>query len=313
MKSKTKALKKETYTKGIAMPEQKKTSEIVKNVKNNLHVNRNLKKEAEARSRARRIRSMIRLGMSEKEILEIFKNEDARMVLCLYYDSFIIMDKEKTLRGRHAVEKFLKDNKIEAAVAGPTCCWIKTDKDHVDEIVELLKPVGRTSITKPEPMTAEKIEAKKKAERKAAQKANKKPSNNTAEAKKKAKAARKEKNMKKTAMRSFYAAKRKGGVSKRLKRHNPTLADKIEKWLKEQKAAEAKKAEENREYRAKHRQLTSTEMKANKHARKAAKHIAAQERRREREKKRADYNAKQAKIRAQKAQKPVQTELKMAA
>ena len=290
MKSKTKVLKKGTYTKGVAMPEQKKTSEIVKNVAKNLHVNRQLEKEAEARRRARRIRSMIRLGMSEKEILETFKDENVRMVRCLYYSSFIIMDKEKTLRGRHAVEKFLKDNKIETAGAGPTYCWIKTDKDHVDEIVELLKPVGRTSITKPEPMTAEKIEAKKKA-----------------------KAARKAENMRRAYMRSFYAAKRKGGVSKRLKRHNPTLADKIEKWLKEQKASEAKKAEENKEYRAKHRQLTSVEMKANKHARKAAKHIAAQERRREREKKRADYNAKQAEIRAQKAQKPVQTELKMAA
>lgn len=285
--------------------------------------------------RQRRLRHLAKLGFSEDEILEIFKDESVRMVMCLYYTSFtmegtrtkkIYHRDEKhhvtnvteeevkvTLTGRQAAEKFLKENNIEAVTLGPTYCYIKTDVDHVDGILETLKPLGRTSVTKPEPMTKEKLEKDKEKQRKLEHKENKKPTNNTAEVKVAAKAKRKELNKQKAAMRPYYAALRKGGVSARIKKYNKTLAEKIEKWLKDFRKAEAEKAENSKEYRAKHHQLTSTEMKSNKRARKVAKHLAAIERLQKRQAEAAVNNAKAKAERAQKAQKPVQTELKMAA
>ena len=285
--------------------------------------------------RQRRLRHLAKLGFSEEQIQEIFKDEAVRMVLCLYYTSFTMKstrvkkvyhrgkdhkvtnveekEVEVTLTGRQAAEMFLKENNIEAVKIGPTYCYIKTDVDHVDDITSKLKEIGRTSVTAPEPMSKEKLDKQKEEQRKTERKANKKPSNNTAEAKKAAKKARKDANKKAAEMRAYYAALRKGGVCKRIKMHNKSLAEKIEKWLKEVRAKEAEKAEKSKEHRAKHRQLTSLEMKANKKVRKIAKHMAANERRREREKELAKKNEALRTERAQKAQKPVQTELKMAA
>jgi hypothetical protein len=39
-------------------------------------------------NRCRRIRQLVKLGLSEEKIQEIFKEENTRMVLCLYYTSF---------------------------------------------------------------------------------------------------------------------------------------------------------------------------------------------------------------------------------
>lgn len=336
MTSKTKALKKGTHTPGTATPAPVKKAEKATNVASNNHYARDARKEAEMRSRARRIRSLMKLKIPKEEIDALFEEEKTRTVLCLYYTSFTIEDGVKKkriyhrdehhkvtsceeveipaiLRGKEAVKEALKRANIEPLFLGPNYCWIKTTKDDLDAILKVLEPIGRTSVTKPKRLTAEDVAAKKKAERKAKEKANRKPSNNTAEAKKAAKAKRKDAKRNAAEMRPYYAALRKGGVSKRIKMHNKNLADKIEAWLKERRKAEAEKAEKDKERRSEHRQLTYIEMKANKRARKAAKHLAAQERRREREKKRMDNNATAKAKRAQKPSKPVQTKIKMAA
>ena len=306
--------------------------------KNNIPANNAVPANAENKKlvkRQRRLRHLAKLGLSEEEILKIFENESVRMILCLYYTSFTkkgtrikktykrdknhhvvdVTEKEVeiTLTGHNAAEAFLKENNIEAVKIGPTYCYIKTDVDHVNDLAEKLKEMGRVSITAPEPVTKESLEKEKEKKRKLENKKNRKPSNNTAEAKAAAKAKRKESNIEKTNMRPYYAALRKGGVCKRIKMHNKPLAEKIEKWLEDMKKSKASKVKGSEEERAKHRQLTSLEMKHHKKARKEAKKAATKERRIEREKKRAEINAKAREKRAQKAAKPVQTEIKMAA
>lgn len=300
MKSKTKTLKKGTYTPGTNPAPVSKTEKNATAVASVNHYKRDEKKELKARIRERRIRSLIRKGMSKEDVKKLMEDENRRLVLCLIYGSYRYKDGDKTLTGSNAAEKFATENEMKVISKGPHHIWVSTVVDKIDTIVSLLKPIGRLSITKPEAPP----EVKKK---------QKSPTNNTAERKKAAKEKRKSDNKKSAEMRPYYAAKRKGGVSQRIKKHNPELAKKIEAWLKERKKTDAKKAEKSKEYRAKHRQLTSLEMKANKRARKAAKHLATQERRTAREKERADYNAKLRIERAQKAQKPVQTEIKMAA
>lgn len=303
----------------------------------NITVNNNkrdLRKEAEARSRARRMRSIMKLGVSKEDIEKMFEQEDNRMILVLLSGQYTVdcgtekktvkrvertpngkklVDKEievhVVLRGLAAAKKYTETEKINVIAEHKTAIWVLTDVSNVEAISEKLKVLGRVSITKPEKHTQESVKAdiKKKNE------TPKKPSNNTAEAKKAAKANRKDVNKKNAEMRPYYAAKRKGGVSARIKKHNPTLAKKIEKWLEERKKIEAEKADRVEKHKRNYRQLSSVEMKANKRARKAVKHLATQERRKAAEKKRAEYNAKEAAKRSQKAQKPVQTDLKIAA
>ena len=293
---------------------------------------RNLRKEIEARSRARRMRSIMKHGMSKEDVEKMFAEENNRMVLVLLNGNFTIEagTKEKEivkrgknhkiisketivvpviLRGVDAAKKYIEDNKLNILCNSKNAVWILTNKDHVDAVTETVRVLGRVSVTKPEQHTydTEKARLKKEA------KSKKKPTNNTTETKKTAKVERKAKKVECANMRPYYAALRKGGVSERIKKHNPTLAKKIEKWLKERKEAEAAKADVIDKHKRDHRQMSSIEMKANKRARKAKKLLAAQERRRELEKKRAEYNATVRAKRTQKAQKPVQTELKMAA
>lgn len=336
MTSKTKALKKGKYTPGNVTPAPAKAENKATQVASNNHPTRDARKEAEQRSRARRIRSLMKLKIPKEEIDALLKSEKNRTILCLYYSSFFVEDGVKKkriyhrdehhklisceevevpniLRGQEAVEYTLKKANITPLFVGPNYCWIKTTKDDLDTILKVLEPIGRTSVTKPVPISKESIEAEQKTKRKAETKTNRKPSNNTAEVKKTAKAKRKTKNIRRASMRPYYAALRKGGVSARIKKYNKTLAEKIESWIKEKKKHDAEKAEKNKEYRAKHRQLTSLEMKANKRARKAAKHLAAQERHRAQEKKQMDNNAIATAKRTQKPKKPVQTELKMVA
>ena len=330
MTSKTKALKRGNYTPGNVTPAPVKKTE-------KKAANRN--KEAESRNRERRIRSLMRQGISKEQINEWLKEEDTRFVLCLIYHNFCLVDGtkkitvrikdkkhhiigteehevENRLTGIEAFKKFCENNKltmISTHKGSVTAGWILSDRDNVNNVIELLKDVGRVSVTKPEIHTVETVKKQEEKKRKAEHKANDKPTNNTIKTKIAAKKARKTANIKAAEMRPYYAALRKGGVNARIKRHNPTLAEKIEKWLKEKKATEVSQTKDTKEERAKHRQLTSLEMKANKRARKAAKHLAAKERHIAAEKKRAESNAKQYAKRTQKAQKPVQAELKMAA
>ncbi len=334
MTSKTKLLKKGKYTPGTATPAPAKKAEnnVVKNTTSTKNKQLSLRKQAEIRSRARRQRSMLKLGMKQELIEEMFAQEDNRMVLVLLNGAYTIQDGTKTktvrkrdehhkvvsvetvevpniLRGYEAARKYVDDQKLHFMAGRTNSIWILSDKYHVDDVVEKLSILGRVSVTKPEKHTNETESARLKKEKKTP----KKPTNNTAEVKAKAKTARKEANANKINMRPYYAALRKGGVSERIKRHNPDLAKKIEAWIKERKAASASKEEKSKEVRAKHNQLTSFESKTNKRARKVIKHLAKIERRRELEKKCAESNAKERAKRAQKAQKPVQTELNIAA
>ena len=210
MTSKTKALKKGKYIPGNATPAPAKEAEKTTNVVSNDHSARDARKEAEMRSRARRIRSLMKLKIPKDEINALFEEEKTRTVLCLYYTSFTIEDgvKKKHVRhrdkshkvisceeievpailhGKEAVKEALKRANIEPLFLGPNYCWIKTTEDDLDTILKTLEPIGRTSVTKPKHLTAEDVAAKKKTERKAKEKANRKPSNNTTEAKKAAK------------------------------------------------------------------------------------------------------------------------------
>ena len=337
MKSKTKSLKKGNYTPGNATPAPAKKAETktTTTVASNSHNKRNLKKEIEARSRARRMRSMLKLGMKEELIEEMFAQEDNRMILVLLDGKYTVQDGTKTktvrkrdehhklvsketievpniLQGFAAARKYVEEQNLQFMSGCGNAIWVLSDKDNVDDAVEKLKILGRVSVTKPEKHTYETEAARIKKEKKSV----KKPSNNTAEAKTAAKTRRKNANLSKAAMRPYYAALRKGGVSARIKKFNPDLAEKIENWIKKikkQKAAETEKAERIAEHRRVHRQMSSLEMKANKRARKAAKHLTTQERRKAAEAKRAAINAKAKAERAKKAQKPIQTKLDMAA
>ena len=289
--------------------------------------------EAEARCSARRTNKLKAAGVTDEQIEQLIADENARTILCIYYGSYTVdlgeqevevkkrnketnsyeptkIVKNVILRGRAAAEHTIREKELDVITFASTYCFIKTTADKAEEIAKDLRAtIGRCYITKhkrlPAKEEAERLNPKPKKE--------KKPTYNTSERKKTAKAKRKAENTKKAEMRPYYAAYRKGGVSARIKKYNKTLADKIEKWLEERKAAEAKKVEADKEHRAKHRQLTSLEMKANKRARKAAKHLATKERRREREKERMKNNEALRAKRSQKAQKPIQTELKIAA
>lgn len=337
--SKSKLLKKGKYTPEAvkatapANPEAEKKQTIVKNAKNaRIFVKGRAitiddaikkKKERDDRTRMRRFNRMVAAGMTEEQIKEFENNLQIRTIMLIPYANYFFIDGKKTktvtkrdekhhpigketvevdnrLTGVSAVLAFLKSQNIEP-ICGNTVggkgnkplgyVYFNTTADELEKTKELVKDVGRIVIHKWVPEEPEE-------ERK-----QRKPSNNTKEAKAAAKKARKDANKEKAAMRPYYAALRKGGVSKRIKKYNKPLAEKIEKWIKERRAAEAEKAEKSKEYRAQHRQLTSLEMKANKRARKAAKHLATQERRREREMKAMANNQAAHEKRAQEAAK----------
>lgn len=343
--SKSKLLKKGKYTPEAikattpANPEAEKKETIVKNAKNarifvkgraiTYDEQANKRKEREDRTRMRRFNRMVAAGMTEEQIKEFENNLNIRTIMLMPYSNYFFIDGKKTktvtkrdekhhpigtetievdnrLTGVAAVLAFLKSHNIEP-ICGNTIggkgkkplgyVYFNTTADELPATQELIKDVGRIVIHKWQPEEPEE-------ERK-----QRKPSKNTKDAKAAAKKARKDANKQKTDMRPYYAAKRKGGVSARIKKFNPTLAAKIEKWLAEQsKKLESKETprtshKDSKEYRTQHRQLASLEMKANKRARKAAKHLATQERRREREMKAMANNQAAHEKRAQEAAK----------
>ena len=286
-----------------ANPEAENKNTTVKNIKNaRIFVSGRTitiddaikkKKERDERIRARRFNKMVKSGITEKQIEEFEKNADLRTIMIMPYTSYSFIDGKKTktvtkrdekhhvigkeqievdnrLIGVPAVLAFLKSNGIEPLCSNTMSVYFNTTKDKLENIEELVEKVGRIIVHRWIPK--EEKEEKKKT-----------PTNNTSEVKVAAKKARKDLNKKIAEMRPYYAALRKGGVSKRIKKYNKKLADKIEKWIKERRSAENKKAEKNKEYRKIHRQFTSQEMKANKNARKAIKKIATHKRKVEHE------------------------------
>lgn len=284
---------------------------------------RDMVKDAKARLRARRKQRMIRAGMTLEQIAEMEKNEKIRTILCLPYGFYTVENGTKTkmktfrdehhkviekkeievpniLRGIDAIEFTVKENNIKILAKGSTYMYVETTNDNVDKVTQLMSPMGRLYVYK-----WEKKEDPVKKE--------KKPSNNTKDAKSAAKAARKAANIRSAEMRPYYAALRKGGVNARIKKHNPVLAEKIEKWLKDRKKADSEKAERVDKHKRDHRQMSSIEMKANKRARKAAKQLATMKRHMAAEKKRAEINARKTTLQKSRKSKAVQKELNMAA
>lgn len=298
-------------------------------------------------NRCRRIRQLVKLGLSEEKIQEIFKVKNTRVVLCLYYTSFtkegtrvkkVYKRDEKhhvvdvtetevkvTLTGRQAAEAFLEENGIKPIATGPSYCYIKTDVEHLDELLETLKTIGRTSVTKPDPVVNAMIESEVKKIKPRKPSGNKNPEKKHVSNKQVRDA---------KSMRPIYAVLRKmrsaGAnaedvdkfIKERIKKYNPKMAAKIKESIisrakslnlalkfKNKPIAESKSADS----RAKHRQLTAIEMKARKRAKRVARHLIALERLQKRQAEAAVSNAKAKAERAQKAQKPVQTELNMAA
>ena len=320
--------------------------------KNNIPASKNAAPAASAENkkfinRCRRIRRLAKLGFSEEKIQEIYKEENNRLVLCLYYTSFtkegtrvkkVYKRDEKhhvvdvtetevkvTLTGRQAAEAFLEENEIKPIATGPTYCYIKTDVEHLDEVLEKLKQIGRTSVTKPEPVMDALVEREVKKIKP------RKPSGNKNPEKKHISGIQVQ-NAK--AMRPVYAVlrkMRKNGaatadvdkfIKDRIKKYNPKMAARIKEYIlsratsldlalkfKNKPIAESK----SEERRAGKRQLTAIEMKARKRAKRVARHLAAIERLQKRQTEAAVSNAKANAERAQKAQKPVQTKLNMAA
>lgn len=280
-------------------------------------------KDAKAILRAVRIKRMLNAGITQEQIAEMESNEKVRTILCLSYGSYTVENGTRTkkvnvrdehhkvtgkkeiqvpniLRGTEAIEFTVKSNNMEVLAKGATYIYVKTDTDRVDEATKLMSPMGRLYVY-----------TWHKKEESAVKK--KKPTNNTKETKSTAKASRKKANINGAEMRPYYAALRKGGVNERIKKHNPTLANKIEAWLKERRKSDAEKAECVDKHKRDHRQMSSVEMKANRRARKAAKYLARKERKMQNEEKRAEINAEKTVLQKSRKTKAVQKELKMAA
>ena len=243
---------------------------------------RNIDREAKSRLRARRKMRLIRAGLTENDIKELEKNEHVRTILCLSYGTHTVQngtrkckkDKKEIevpniLHGTAAIVFTLKQHNIDVLTSGKQYVYVKTTDDKVDEISKIMSPMGRIYVQEWHPIVAPNP-MKHKTKKKSAP------------------------TMTKAEVKAYYAALRKGGVSKRIKKYNPTLADKITNLIKNKK---------------KNKQVTSFEKKAAKKAAKKAKIIATNLKVAERNAKKAEINAKK----PQKSKKPVETKLKMAA
>lgn len=297
------------------------------------NISRNSYKEAKARARARRIRSLMRLGMDKESIEKMFAQEENRMILVLLNGKYTIEDGTKKkkiikrdehhkivsseekevpniLRGYDAARKYVENEKLHFMAGSKTAIWILSDINHVDEVVGKLNILGRVSITKPEKRTKNTEEARIKSEKKVS-----KPTNNTTEAKKSAKKDKKEVNKKQEYMRPYYAALRRGSINKRIKRHNPELAKKISLWIKERKKIEAKR-EENNNNHDNTRHLTTKERKkierTNKNFDRFLKSFKKIRNNKESEK-HVEHADKSCETRTKNSKKPKQTKIKFAA
>ena len=258
---------------------------------------------------------LLKNGVKQQQIDEFENNPDLRTISCLSYGQYTVdlgekeitvsKDKKKKtvkniLTGVDAIEHFAKDNGMEVISKDTHRLVVNTTQKGMLDVYNKLKKFGRIYIYK-------WVFEEKKSEK------TKKPTNNTTEAKVNAKKTRKNENKKGADMRPYYAALRKGGVSKRIKIHNKTLAEKIKKWLKEKRAAEEKNKAAKDLHDTNHRQVTTKRKNSIRKAKKIAKRMKRIEAIQAREKKAAMTNATNKKKSAQKAKKHVQTELNMAA
>lgn len=247
-------------------------------------------------------------GLSKEEIQNKLKDENARIMLCIAYDSYKLelgevekevgkkkkkVKKNLVLYGVKALKHILLQKKVDMIDGGHNYVYVLTNKKDADKLADEIKEVCRVSIRKWE---WKKCDVPRE----------KKPTDNTDEKKIAAKKKRKGENMKKAAMRPYYAALRKGGISERIKKHNKALAAKIQEWLDKRE----KKAEEDvKNMKHKPKAIRKAVKKDKLAARKKARLIALQSF----EKKRFEQHQAEKKKAAQKQGKQAQIEFKDAA
>lgn len=164
-------------------------------------------------------------GLSDedtKKKVEEYKKELAKESS---YDVLILFDIKNKL-----CKESIMNSKIKYKYITDSHCWLEGNRDTLNKIYEVI-PEGckvypyRKPIKKPSIIVED---------------ANKKLSNNSKEKASLAKEDRKEAQFARHSMKPYYAALRRGHVSKRIIMHNPKLAEDIERWI---ESYEKKKSE----------------------------------------------------------------------
>lgn len=239
-------------------------------------------KEAKFRLNARRMKKMLFLGMTEEQLNKL-REDDVRVIYCRIYGSYVLSTDGKQLANMEAVLKTLEDKKIEVLLSKSNFVYVKVSAKDVESVVEIMKPMGRLYVHD------FRVQAP-------AQKKEKPPK-------------KKVTNKKVSYMRPYYAALRKGKVSSRIEKYNPSLAKRIKQWLQAKKAKE----EAASERRAKTGKLTTLERRTKDRAKKAVRFIRNKEHQEMVQKKREKRNEKKHVSAMRRSKRPVQTKIKFAA
>lgn len=136
-------------------------------------------------------------------------------------------------------EKWKKEKKKEIRYATESYCYIS--KVTEEELSAVREGFASCEIKIRDKKVHPHVMARKWVDTTPKEKKEKKPTGNTAEVKRAAKTKRKSFKLEQVKMRPYYAARRKGGVSKRLSKKNPKLAAAITEWLKEHPATTTRK------------------------------------------------------------------------
>lgn len=136
-------------------------------------------------------------------------------------------------------EKWKKEKKKEIRYATESYCYVS--KVTEEELPDIRKGFASCEIKIRDRTVHPHVMARKWVDVTPKEKKEKKATKNTTEVKRAAKTKRKNLNIECTKMRPYWAARRKGGVSKRLAKKNPKLAAAITEWLKEHPASEKRK------------------------------------------------------------------------
>lgn len=285
-----------------------------------------IKKARKERLRIARMHRMARKGISKDIIEEMLKNEEIRTAMCLVYGSYKIEDgtREKkitkrdehhkvistetvqvpnVLHGSAAAVHLFKQNGYTILASGANYVYLRIGIGDIDKVTELAKDVGRLSIYKLAPYKEHEDKPKK----------DKKPSANKGKAAA-AKKTRKDAKKYYAEMRPYYAARRDGKISDRIKRFNPELAAKIQEWLKDHPMRETRKNKGKGSHSRgvnKTCQITTLEKKRQERLKKAARHSAKVEAKKASDRTKMVENAKKKKDLVSKKY-PKQTELKAA-
>lgn len=239
-------------------------------------------KEAKFRLNARRMKQMLLSGMTEEQLNKI-REDDVRVIYCRIYGSYVLSTDGKQLANMEAVLKTLEDKKIEVLISKSNFVYVKVSAKEVESVVEIMKPMGRLYV--------HDFRVQAPAQKK------EKPSK------------KKVTNKKVSYMRPYYAALRKGKVSSRIEKYNPSLAKRIKQWLQAKKAKE----EAASERRAKTGKLTTLERRTKDRAKKAVRFIRNKEHQEIVQKKREKRNEKKHVSAMRRSKRPVQTKIKFAA